>query len=165
MAGLDLLTSSELVWYRTLIPDEEDLQDKWKQDIEDPEKYVSLLVGQKNDEEQQAESDEENYHDNSNWDQTTKNYFLAYHEVKAHLKWVASRPAEAKAYKRFQVGDCVRFLSVSLTCCSSVYCLGVVQSTGGGGQSPGLSFGVWSIWGNVRHHAGHSCGEQERGVV
>ena len=52
MAGLALLTSSELVWYRTLIPDDKDLQDKeWEQAIEDPEKYVSLLVGQKNDEE------------------------------------------------------------------------------------------------------------------
>ena len=34
-------------------------------------KYVSLLIGQKDDEEQQAESDEENYHDPFKAEQTT----------------------------------------------------------------------------------------------
>jgi hypothetical protein len=91
--------------YRELIPEDEDLQDKWEAAIDDPEKYVSLLVGQMDDDEQRAETDEENYHDPSERERTTKNYFLAYHEVKAHLRWVALRPAKAEAYRRFQVGD------------------------------------------------------------
>ena len=67
---------------------------------------MSLLVGQLNDEDQQAERDEENWCNDSAWERTMQNYFLVYHEVKAHLRWVASRPAEAEAYKRFQVGEC-----------------------------------------------------------
>jgi hypothetical protein len=102
------LKQSELDRYRELMPEEEDRQDEWFAVIEDPGKYVSLLVGQMDDEEQRAEKDEENYHDCSGWEQTTQNYFLSYHEVKAHLRWFASRPAEAEAYKRFQVGDCMR---------------------------------------------------------
>ena len=104
MAGLALLTHCELDWYRDLIPDDKDLQDKWEAAMYNPEKYVSLLVGKKNDDEQRAELDEENWHDTFDWERTTQNYFLAYHEVKAHLQWVASRPAKAEAYKRFQVG-------------------------------------------------------------
>jgi hypothetical protein len=83
--------------------DDKDLQDKWVLAMDDPEKYVSLLIGQKNDEEQRTESDEENYHDPFEAEQTTQNFFLAYHEVTAHLRYIASRPADAKAYKWFQV--------------------------------------------------------------
>ena len=149
MAGLALLTRRELDRYREFILEDKDLQDKWEAAMDDPEKYVSLLVGQKNDDEQRAESDEENYHDPFEAGQTTQNFFLAYHEVKAHLQFVASRSAEAEAYKRFQVGECLSFFLLSVTCRSSIYCEGVVQSAGGVGQSPGLSFGVWSIWGDV----------------
>ena len=85
MAGLDLLTRSELDRYREIIPDNEDRQDKWFAVIDDPKKYVSLLVGQMDDEEQRAENDKENYQDLSGWERTTKNFFLSYHEVKAHL--------------------------------------------------------------------------------
>ncbi len=85
MAGLGLLTHSELDRYRELIPDNKDLQDKWEAAIEDPRKCVTLLVGQMDDEEQRAEKEEENYHDPSKWEQTSKNYFLPYHEVKAHI--------------------------------------------------------------------------------
>ena len=102
-SGLALLAKRELCRYRDLLPDDEDLQDKWEAVVDDPQKYVSLLIGQKNDEEQRAESDEENYHDPFEAEQTTHNFFLAYHEVKAHLRYLASRPADAKAYKRFQV--------------------------------------------------------------
>ena len=109
MAGLALLTRSELNRFGELIPEDKDLQDEWEAAMDDPEKYVSLLVGQKNDDEQRAESDEENYHDPFKWEQTMQNYFLAYHEVKAHLQFITSRPAEAAAYKRFQVGECLRF--------------------------------------------------------
>ena len=120
MNGLALLTRSELDLYCELIPDDEDLQDKWEAVIDDPGKYVSLLVGQMDDDEQRAETDEENYHDRSGWEQTMKNYFLSYHEVKAHLQWVASRPAKAEAYRRFQVGDCLRLFFLSGTLCSSI---------------------------------------------
>jgi hypothetical protein len=109
-----------LDWYCELIPDDEDLQDKWEAVIDDPGKYVSLLVGQMNDDEQRVETDEENYHDRSGRERTTKNYFLSYHEVKAHLRWVASRPAKAEAYRRFQVGDCLRLFFLSGTLCSSI---------------------------------------------
>jgi hypothetical protein len=89
--------------------DDEDRQVEWEAVIDnDTKKYVSLLVGQMDDEEQRAEKDEENYYDSSEWDQTTKNYFLSYHEVQAHLRWIASQPAEAEAYKRFQVGNYLR---------------------------------------------------------
>ena len=101
------MEQSELELYREVIPEDEDLQDEWEAAIKDPGKYVSLLVGQIDDEEQRAANDEENYHDCSEWEETTHNYFLSYHEVKAHLRWVASRPAEAEAYKRFQVGGCM----------------------------------------------------------
>jgi hypothetical protein len=85
------------------MPGDEDLQDEWVAVISDPGKYVTLLVGQIDDEEQREERDEENFYDCSEWEQTTQSYYLSYHEVKAHLRWVASRPAEAEAYKRFQV--------------------------------------------------------------
>jgi len=108
IACLRLLTRHKLDLYRDLMPDNEDRQDEWEAVIDnDTKKYVSLLVGQLDDEEQRAERDEENYHDTSEWDQTTQNFFLSYHEVKAHLRWVASRPAEAEAHKHFQVGDCM----------------------------------------------------------
>ena len=96
------------------MPYDKDRQDEWEAVIDnDTKKYVSLLVGQMDDEEQRAERDEENYHDTSEWEQTTKNYFLSYHEVKAHLRWVASRPAEAEASKRFQVGGCCTYFILS----------------------------------------------------
>jgi hypothetical protein len=101
VAGLRLLKESELELYRELMPEDEDRQDEWEAAIKDPGKHVTLLVGQVDDEEQRAEKDEENHYDTSEWEQTTQNYFLSYHEVKAHLRWVASRPAEAEAYKRF----------------------------------------------------------------
>ncbi len=107
IAGLRLLTRPELDRYRKLMPDDENCQGEWEAVISDPEKYVSLLVGQIDDEEQREEADEENYYDCSEWEQTTQNFFLSYHEVRAHLRWVASKPAEAEAYKQFQVGDCM----------------------------------------------------------
>ena len=102
------MKGSELKLYRELMPEDGDRQDEWKAAIRDPGKYVSLLVGQMDDEEQREVRDEDNFYDCSEWEQTTQSYFLSYHEVKAHLRWIASRPAEAEAYKRFQVSDCVR---------------------------------------------------------
>jgi hypothetical protein len=51
MAGLGILTRPELDCYRELSPDYEDLQDEWEAAIDDPKKYVTLLVGQKSDDE------------------------------------------------------------------------------------------------------------------
>jgi hypothetical protein len=133
-ACLQLLTQSELDQYRRLMPDDEDRQVKWEPVInDDTKKYVSLLVGQMDDEEQRAEKDKENYHDTSEWEQTTKNYFLSYHEVQAHLCWIASRPAEAEAYKRFQVGDFIHLLSLCHEPIAHRFnnVIDLVQSTGG----------------------------------
>ena len=57
MSGFALLTRRELERYRDLIPDNKDLQVEWEAAVDDPVKYVSLLIGQKDDEEQRAESD------------------------------------------------------------------------------------------------------------
>ena len=105
IAGLQLLTRPKLDQYRELMPDDENRQDEWEAVIGDPPKCVTLVVGQIDAEEQREEADEENYYDCSEWEQTTQNFFLSYHEVRAHLRWVVSRPAEAEAYKRFQVCD------------------------------------------------------------
>ena len=112
IAGLHLLTSPELDRYCKLIPGDEDCQDKWQAVVGDSKKYVSLLVGQIDDEERRADNNKENYHGTLEWDQTTQNYFLSYHEVQAHLCWIASRPAKAEAYKRFQVSDFIHLLSL-----------------------------------------------------
>jgi hypothetical protein len=65
------------------------------------------LVGQHNNKDLRAESDEENHYDSGPWDRITKNYFFAYHQVKAHSRWVASRLDEAENLRRFQVRACV----------------------------------------------------------
>ena len=116
--------------------------------MDDPEKYVTLLVGKSNDEEQREDADEKNHHNNSACEQTTQSYSLAYHKVKAHVQWLALRPAEAEAYKRFQVGRCACFVYVSLTCHQHILLLVMVQPAGGRGQCPGLFNGDWSVWGN-----------------
>ena len=64
MAGWALLLRHELQRYRDLIPEDKDCQDKWDAAIHGPKKYVTLLVGQCNDEEQRADADEENCHNN-----------------------------------------------------------------------------------------------------
>jgi hypothetical protein len=105
MSGRALLESRDLDWYRDLVPDNEDLQYEWDAVMGDPLKCITLLIGQKDDEEQRMKSDEENYHPPFEAEQRTQNFFLAYHEIKAHLKWFLSRPAESAAYKRFQVSQ------------------------------------------------------------
>jgi hypothetical protein len=104
--GLQLLSLPDLARYRHLLPMEEDLQDKWEAAVRHPGKYVNLLVGQHNDKDLRAESDEENHYDSCPWDWVTKNYFLAYHQVKARTRWVALRPDEAENLRRFQVRAC-----------------------------------------------------------
>ncbi len=105
--GLQLLSLPNLARYPHLLPMEEDLQDEWEAVVTHPGKYVNLLVGQRNVKDLRAESDEENHYNSGLWDRVTKNYFLAYHQVKSHARWVASRPGEAENLRRFQVRACV----------------------------------------------------------
>ena len=86
LARLELLMRCELEQYRELIPDKEDCQDKWDAALDDPVKYVTLLVGQCNNEEQRAALMKTILHKSSALEQASRNYFLAYHELKAHAK-------------------------------------------------------------------------------
>jgi hypothetical protein len=104
--GLQLLLLCKLE-HRDKFPDEEDLQDEWEKAMTHPSRYVNLLVGQLDDNDLRAERGEENYYDSEPWDRVTKNFFLAYHQVKTQAGWFASRPNEAKHSKRFQVWICV----------------------------------------------------------
>jgi hypothetical protein len=105
--GLQLLLLCNLESYRDKFLDEKVLQDKWKKAMTHPGKYVNLLVGQLNDDDLRAERDEENHYDSEPWNLVTKNFFLAYHQVKAQACWFALRPDEAEHYKRFQVRTCI----------------------------------------------------------
>jgi hypothetical protein len=105
--GLRLLSLPDLTHYRRLLPVEEDLQNEWGTAVSHRGKYVNLLVGQLNDDEIRVERDEENHCDEEPHARVTKNYFLAYHQVMAHERWVASRPEEAESLRRFQVRTCV----------------------------------------------------------
>ena len=102
-AGKQLLTARELRRYRRLIPGDVDLQRDWDAAIGGPVKYVQLMIGQKGEDEQREESDEENYWPPYEAEQETQNYFLAFYQVEAHLRYLAERPAEAEGYRRFQV--------------------------------------------------------------
>ena len=105
--GFKLLSHLDLKRYRSKFPDEKDLQDEWEDAVTNRGKYVNLLVGQQTKEDQRREMDEENYYDDSSWEQKTKNFFLAYYQVKAQTRYFASRPEEAEHYKKFQVRTCV----------------------------------------------------------
>ena len=72
--GLKLLSHHDLKRYRNKFPKEEDLQDEWEEAVTNLGKYVNLLVGQQNDKDQRAETDEENYYDNLLWEQKTINF-------------------------------------------------------------------------------------------
>jgi len=119
-AGKKLLTARELRRYRKYCPGEIDLQRDWNAAVTSPVKYVQLMIGQKCEDDLREESDDENYWPPFEGDQERQNYFLAYHQVEAHLRYIAERPAEAKAFRRFQVSPltilCVLLIrSVSLT--------------------------------------------------
>jgi hypothetical protein len=105
--GLELLLLSNLEHYCRKFPDKEDSQEEWRTAVLHDGKYVNLLVGQKTDEDIRVERDEENHYGSGPWDEVTKNYFLAYHQVKAHQRWLALRPNEAEHYCRFQVRTCI----------------------------------------------------------
>ncbi len=63
--GLKLLSLLDLKCYRNEFPKEENSQDEWEAAMTNLGKYVYLLVGQQNNEDQRAETDEENYYDSS----------------------------------------------------------------------------------------------------
>jgi hypothetical protein len=104
---LQLLSLLDLKRYRNEFPKAENLQDEWEVAVTNPPKYVSLLVGQQDDEDQKAETDEENYYNSSPWYQKTKNFLLAYSQVKAQTHWFVSRSDEVEHYKKFQVRTCI----------------------------------------------------------
>jgi hypothetical protein len=99
---LELLSLSDLEHYCSKFPNEEDCQEEWRVAVLHDSKYVK-----KTDKDIRVERDEENHYNSGPWDKVTKNYFLAYHQVKAHQRWFASRPNEAEHYCRFQVRTCV----------------------------------------------------------
>ncbi len=105
--GLRLLLLPDSTCYHRLLPTEEDLQNEWGAAVSHLGKYVSLLVGQLDDNEIRAELDEENHYNEEPHARVTKNYFSAYHQVMAHTRWVTSRPEEAESLRRFQVRTCV----------------------------------------------------------
>ena len=105
--GLQLLLLCELGPYGDKFPDEEDLQGKWKKTVTHPGKYVNLLVRQLDNNDLRAGRGKENHYNSKSWDRVTKNFFLAYHQVKAQVHLFASKPNDAEHYKRFQVKTCV----------------------------------------------------------
>jgi hypothetical protein len=113
---LQLLLLCELERYPEKVPNEKVLQDEWRKAMTHPSKYVNLLVGKLNDEDLRLEIDEENHYNSEPWNRVKKNFFLAYHQVKAQVRWFALRPNEAEHYKRFQIRTCVLFLYVQMDC-------------------------------------------------
>jgi hypothetical protein len=105
--GLSLLLLDNLERYHIIFPDEEDLQDKWEAVVNNSGKYVNLVVGLLTNNDIRAARDEENHFDEELWNRVTKNYYLAYHQVKAYLRWLATRPDEAEHYRRLQVSKCL----------------------------------------------------------
>ena len=94
--GLQLLSLLDLKRYRNEFLKEENLQEEWEAAVTNPGKYVNLLVGHRDNKDLRAETDKENHCDSSPWDQKTKNFFLAYYQIKAQAYWFASRPNEAE---------------------------------------------------------------------
>ncbi len=101
--GLSLLSLDDLERYCIIFPDEGDLQDEWEEVVTNGSKYVNLLVGLLTNNNIRAVRDEENHYDEEHWNGVTRNYYLAYHQLKVHLRWLATRPDEAAHYPRFQV--------------------------------------------------------------
>jgi hypothetical protein len=140
--GLQLLLLRELERYRENVPNEKDLQEKWRKAKTHPGKYVNLLIGQLDDEDLRLEIDEENLYNSEPWARVTKNFFLAYRQVKAQACWFASRPDEAEHYKRFQVRTCVLFLYVQMDCKLTILVLQLWYSQQAAkGNAPGHPLG------------------------
>jgi hypothetical protein len=78
-----LLLLLDLNHYRNEFLDEENLQDEWEAAMTNPGKYINLLVGQCDDKDQRAETDEENYYNSLPWDQKTKNFLTGFDPSRA----------------------------------------------------------------------------------
>ncbi len=101
--GLSLLSLDNLERYHITSPDKGDLQDEWEEVVTNGGKYVNLLVGLLTDKNIRVTRDEENHYDEEHWNGVTRNYYVAYHQLKVHLCWLATRPDVAAHYHRFQV--------------------------------------------------------------
>jgi hypothetical protein len=71
--------------------------------VDHPGLGVSLLIGQLGDEDIRAMDDEENFYNTSLHDMMKKKYFLAYHQVQAHKRFLKETPEEVAHVQRFQV--------------------------------------------------------------
>jgi hypothetical protein len=101
--GLSLVLLDNLEHYRIIFPDEGDLQDEWEEVVTNGSKYVNLLVGLLTNEDIRAARGKENHYNEEHWNGVTGNSYLAYHQLKAHSRWLVTRPDEAAHYHRFQV--------------------------------------------------------------
>ena len=99
----EILTPEGLEEYQGLFEEEEDLQVQWEAAVEHPSLGVGLLIGQLDDEDLRAIDNGENYHDRGNYDAMKKNYFLAYHQVEAHRRFLEENPDEVVHFRRFQL--------------------------------------------------------------
>ncbi len=87
------------------------------------------------------------------WDRVTKNFFLAYHQVKAQAHGFALRHNEAEHYKRFQVRTCVSFLYVQMDCKLTVLVLQLwysQQAAEGNAPENPLRFDGYRQFGPIR---------------
>ena len=71
--------------------------------MDHPPLGVGLLIGQLDDKDIRAIDDKENWHDTSHYDQMKKNFFLAYHQVQAHRRFLEECPEEVVHFRRFQL--------------------------------------------------------------
>jgi hypothetical protein len=120
------------------------------------------LAGQLDNEDLRSEIDEENIYDSEPWDWVTKNFCLAYHQVKAQARWFASRPDEVEHYKRFQVRTCVLFLYVQMGCKLTVLVLQLWYSQqAADGNAPGhpLGFDGYRQFGPIKVAGAGSGGD------
>jgi hypothetical protein len=140
--GLQLLLLHKLERFREKVPDEKDLQDEWRKAMTHPGNYVNLLVEELDDKDLRLDIDEENFYNSEPWDWVTKNFFLAYHQVKAQVRWFALRPDKAEHYKRFQARTYVLFLYVQTDCKLTVLVLQLWYSQqAADGNAPGHPLG------------------------
>jgi hypothetical protein len=110
---LSLLSLDDLEHYRIIFPEEEVLHDEWEAVVNNGGKYVNLVVGLLTDDDIRVVRDEENHFDEEPRNRFTKNYYHTYHQVKAYLHWLATRPDEEEHYRRFQVSKCLFYM-----CCN-----------------------------------------------
>ena len=95
----DILTPNGLERYQETEEEEEDLQDQWEAAVDHPVLGVGLVVGQLDDDDLRAIDDEENFHDTSYFDRMKKDFFLAFHQVQAHRRYLRENPDEVAHFR------------------------------------------------------------------